>query len=38
MKNFTVIFSPVAINDMEQAVAYYEEKQTSLGKRFATQL
>ena len=38
MKNFAVIFSPVAIEDLEQAVEYYEEKQTDLGKRFATQL
>lgn len=38
MKTFTVIFSPVAIDDAEQAVDYYEEKQTGLGKRFAAQL
>ena len=38
MKSFTVIFSPVAIDDLEQAVDYYEEKQTGMGKRFATQL
>ncbi len=38
MKTFTVIFSPVAIDDAEQAVDYYEEKQTRLGKRFAAQL
>lgn len=38
MKNFTVIFSPVAIDDVVQAVDYYEKKQTGLGKRFAAQL
>lgn len=35
MKSFAVIFSPIAINDLEQAVVYYERKQTGLGKRFA---
>ena len=34
MKSFTVIFSPVAIDDLEQAVDYYEEKQAGLGVRF----
>jgi hypothetical protein len=38
MKSFTVIFSPIAIDDAEQAVDYYEEKQNGLGKRFAVQL
>jgi toxin ParE1/3/4 len=38
MKIFTVIFSPVAIDDVEQAVNYYEGKQTGLGKRFVAQL
>jgi toxin ParE1/3/4 len=38
MKTFNVIFSPVAIDDAEQAVDYYEKKQTGLGKRFAAQL
>jgi len=38
MKTFVVIFSPIAIDDAEQAVEYYEEKQTGLGKRFARQL
>lgn len=38
MKTFTVIFSPVAIDDAEQAVDYYQEKQTGLGKQFAAQL
>ena len=38
MKNFAVIFSPIAIDDAEQAVDYYEEKQAGLGKRFAGQL
>ncbi|MDQ6902246.1 MAG: type II toxin-antitoxin system RelE/ParE family toxin [Bacteroidota bacterium] len=35
MKRVTVIFSSAAIDDVEQAVAYYEEKQVGLGKRFA---
>lgn len=38
MKSFTVIFSPLAIEDAEQAFDYYEEKQTGLGSRFAAQL
>jgi ParE toxin of type II toxin-antitoxin system, parDE len=38
MKSFTVIFSPDAIDDVEQTVDYYEKKQPGLGKRFATQL
>ena len=38
MKSFTVIFSPVAFADVEQAVDYYEEKQSGLGKRFGAQL
>lgn len=38
MKRFKVIFSPLAINDAEQIVDYYEEKQRGLGKRFTAQL
>jgi len=38
MKSFTVIFSPVAIDDAEHTVDYYEKQQPRLGKRFATQL
>lgn len=38
MKRFTVIFSPVAIDDIERAVNYYEDQQIGLGKRFAAQL
>ncbi len=38
MKNFTIIFSPLALEDIEQATAYYEDVQTGLGKRFAAQL
>lgn len=38
MKSFTFIFSPVAIENVEQAVDYYEKKQTGLGNRFAEQL
>lgn len=36
MKSFTVIFSPVAIDDAEHTVDYYEKQQPGLGKRFAT--
>jgi len=38
MKRFKVIFSPVAIDDVEQIVDYYEKIQPGLGKRFAVQL
>ena len=38
MKNFTTIFSPVALDDVEQVIGYYEQLQTGLGKRFAARL
>jgi toxin ParE1/3/4 len=38
VKSFTVIFSPFALDDMEQSVDYYEERKTGLGKRFAAEL
>jgi hypothetical protein len=38
MKKFTVTFSPIALDDIEQTTAYYEEVQPGLGKRFAAQL
>lgn len=38
MKNFTVIFSPIALHDVEQITAYYEKLRPGLGKRFATRL
>lgn len=38
MKSFTIIFSPVALDDVEQTVDYYEKQQAGLGKRFAAQL
>lgn len=38
MKRVTVIFSPVAIDDVENIVDYYEKLQPGLGKRLATQL
>ncbi len=38
MKSFTIIFSPVALDDIDQSVDYYEKQQPSLGKRFAAQL
>jgi len=31
MKSFTVIFSPVAIDDVEQTFEYYEKQQPGLG-------
>lgn len=38
MKKFTVVFSPIAFDDIERAVDYYEELQPRAGKRFAAQL
>lgn len=38
MKSYAIIFSLVTFDDVEKVVEYYEEKQTGLGKRFATQL
>lgn len=38
MKDFVVVFSPIAIDDADEAVAYYENVQAGLGKRFAVQL
>lgn len=38
MKNFVVIFSPIALDDSEQAATYYETIQPGLGKRFLNQL
>lgn len=38
MKRMTVVFSPLALDDVGHAVEYYEEKQTGLGKRFSGQL
>jgi len=38
MKGFTIIFSPIAMDDVEQIAEYYEEKQVGLGKRFAAHL
>ena len=38
MKKYLVIFSPLALNDIEQAVEYYNEQQRGLGKRFAAQV
>lgn len=38
MKNFTVCFSPFALDDLEQAVDYCEHLQSALGKRFALQV
>lgn len=38
MKKYIVVFSPLALNDIEQAVTYYNEHQKGLGKRFALQV
>ena len=38
MKNFTVTFFPLALEDIEQAFNYYEQRQNGLGERFTTQL
>jgi plasmid stabilization system protein ParE len=38
MKKYQVIFSPLALNDIEQVVGYYNEQQHGLGKRFAAQV
>ena len=37
MKDFTFSFSPLALDDIEQSVDYYEQLQPGLGKRFAAQ-
>jgi hypothetical protein len=38
MRKYKMVFSPLAIIDIVQAVSYYKEKQKGLGKRFATQI
>ena len=38
MKIFTVRFSPIVIEDVQQAVDYYEELQQGLGNRFVSNL
>ena len=38
MKPFTVVFSPLALDDIQRAVEYYQKQQPGLGKRFAAQL
>lgn len=38
MKKYQVIFSPLALNDIDQAAGYYNEQQQGLGKRFAVQV
>jgi toxin ParE1/3/4 len=38
MKKYTVVFSPLAFEDAEAAIAQYENIQTGLGKRFNEQL
>ena len=38
MRKYTVIFSPMALIDIEQAIYYYNGLQAGLHKRFATQL
>jgi len=38
MKRYTVVFSPMAIDDIEQTVEYYQKQQPGPGSRFAAQL
>lgn len=38
MKNLAVTFSPFALDDIEQAVGYYNQLQPGLSKRFTQQL
>ena len=38
MTKYTVIYSPHALTDLEEAVYYYNEQQKGLGKRFAGQV
>jgi plasmid stabilization system protein ParE len=38
MKRYKVIYSPHALNDLEDTVRYYNKLQKGLGKRFAGQL
>ncbi len=38
MKNHKIVFSPHAINDIEEATAYYNQHQKGLGKRFVLQV
>jgi hypothetical protein len=38
MKRFKLQFSPHALNDIEEATAYYNLQQPGLGKRFAKQV
>lgn len=38
MKSFAVAFSPFALDDIEQAVDYYNQLQPGLGQRFSQQV
>ena len=38
MKTLSVIFSPDALDDIEEATLYYEQVKSNLGKRFISQL
>lgn len=38
MKNHKIVFSFHAINDIEEATAYYKQHQKRLGKRFVLQV
>ena len=38
MKKYKVLFSPLALVDIEQAITYYNEQQNGLGKRFASKV
>ncbi|OSZ82850.1 hypothetical protein CAP35_06185 [Chitinophagaceae bacterium IBVUCB1] len=38
MKQYKILFSPHALNDIEQATQYYNHQQDGLGKRFASEV
>ncbi|WP_407524194.1 type II toxin-antitoxin system RelE/ParE family toxin [Lacibacter sp. MH-610] len=38
MKKFRFIYSPLALQDIEEAKGYYENLQNGLGKKFVSQL
>lgn len=38
MKQYKIVFSPLALTDIEQIVIYYNKQQKGLGKRFVKQI
>jgi toxin ParE1/3/4 len=36
--NFTIVIDPRAIQDIQEAIDYYDEKQPGLGRRFQAEL